>query len=77
MPKSPTDGSNPTIDRDVRSMERKKRVSEVLGEKSFRNELEDVVVAQREGNRPMFHSGIKMSSSNSSFGRYELINVSL
>lgn len=40
---------------------------EILNEKDFRNELEDVMNAQKgEGNRPMFMAGLKMSGSNNS-----------
>ena len=53
---------NPVVDRDVRNMERKKRVTEVL-EDQFRTELEGVIESQMEGNKPMFHAGMKMCSS--------------
>jgi len=63
----PNEDSNPITNRDVRNMERKKRVTEILNEKDFRNELEDVMVSQKgEGNRPMFMAGLKMSGSNNS-----------
>ena len=52
---------NPVVDRDKRSMQRKKRVTEVL-EDQFRSELEDVVISQKEGNKPLFHAGIRMNT---------------
>ena len=67
MPKG--GAQNPVVDRDKRSMQRKKRVTEVL-EDQFRCELEDVVVSQREGNKPLFHAGIKMNSGGGSTGGY-------
>ena len=60
-----------SVERDVRRMERKKRVKEVLEDK-FRVELEDVVVSQTEGNKPLFHAGLKIGSNGSSVGKYVL-----
>ena len=74
MPKSGHDVGNPAIERDLRSMDRKKRVKEVLDD-PFRKELEGVVISQKEGNKPLFHAGIKMSGSAGSFGR--LVHSSL
>lgn len=58
---------NAAVDRDVRSMERKQRVKEVLGDQ-FRNQLEDVVVSQKDGNKPMFHAGMKLGETNGWYG---------
>ena len=53
---------SPSVDRDKRNMGRKKRVTEIL-EDQFRNELEDVVISQKEGNKPLFHGGVNLNGT--------------
>ncbi|XP_063694298.1 alpha-adducin-like isoform X3 [Bolinopsis microptera] len=61
---------NPSVDRDKRNMGRKKRVTEIL-EDQFRSELEDVVISQKEGNKPLFHGGVNLNGTGGPTGGSE------